>query len=70
MTPKEKAKHLFEEYSFFEIGGYNGKSEIKDMAKLCVDEILDFFNSLGWKLENGNGNVEFWQEVKSEIEKL
>jgi len=63
MTSKEKAKDLFEKYSFFEVGGYTGKSEIKDMCKLCVDEILPLLFA-DYKSQM------FWEEVKSEIDKL
>jgi len=74
MTSKEKAKELFEKYSFFEVGGYTGKHETKDMCKLCVDEIIDqweyidtYISDLGGKL---NPNLSYWMEVKSEIKKL
>ena len=62
MTPKEKAKELFEKY--YQIGKNHDFDYAKDCALIAVDEILDiaeFYN-----------DVEFiwWEEVKQEILKL
>ncbi len=76
MTPKEKAEDLFIIYV------NNGMSQIKpvinrvirkEMAKQCaliaVDEILDScpMYYTGFEYES---NLEYWQEVKTEIKKL
>ena len=67
MTPQEKAERLIYAYSTAVlIDSY----EAKLCALIAVDEILNLMiNSFKWD-ENHNGNVEYWQEVKEEIEKL
>jgi len=60
MTPKEKAKELYDkmyDYSLFE-------EEAKRCALIAVDEILSLYKA-NWNIENT-----YWQEVKQEIEKL
>lgn len=61
MTPKEKAKELFEKYAFVEIAYYTSKHEVKECALIAVNEIIDSHN---------NDNKWYWYEVKEEIEKL
>lgn len=68
MTPKEKAKELVEkihdELYFSLSDGYNSKDifiKAKQCALIAVDEILEIC-----PLQNDW----YWQEVKSEIEKL
>ncbi len=67
MTPKEKAKELFDRFYSIEpvqpiyIGMDKGQS--KQSALICVDEILE--NNYGAKFQ-----MIFWQEVKQEINKL
>ena len=69
MTAKEKAQELFDKYS-------KGKDEhgwhlceFDSCAKLCaliaVDEIIKLPNAIGI-----NDLIEYWEEVKQEIEKL
>lgn len=73
MTPKEKAQNLIIEYCNleFEIGGqYDGYLSIKihdakDCALIAVDEIIKIFDTIHFPL-----NLEYWQEVKQEIENL
>jgi hypothetical protein len=67
MTPKEKAEELVNKYwdditdLFFE--------EAKQCALIAVDEILKFTYSL--KFGNAlSDELEYWEEVKQEIEKL
>jgi hypothetical protein len=58
MTPKEKAKELFNKMDMV-VGG--GNYDAKEYASIAVDEIIKechFVNKI------------YWQEVKSEIEKL
>lgn len=71
MTPKEMALNLFQKYDTLCRDHTKGVS-IKDFAKECaliaVDEILsqDVFNyTSDW-----SNTIEYWQEVKEEIEKL
>jgi hypothetical protein len=60
MTPKEKAKELVEKYRISKAitEGYG-----KQCALIAVDEIL----SVVWYVPV---DIEYWQEVKKEIEKL
>ena len=63
MTPKEKAKELINKY----LQVYDGRViQAKQCALLAVDEILEIF-------EDTNGcdyRLEYWQEVKQELENL
>ena len=71
MTPKEKAKELFNKFDF--IYSYDGldimdeeftKEDRKQCALIAVNQIL----SLCW-----NGNMvamAYWQEVKQEIKEI
>ena len=46
------------------------RHDAKQCSLIAVDEILNFMiKSLKWDKET-NGNIEYWQEVKQEIEKL
>jgi hypothetical protein len=60
MTPKEKAQELFDKY--FEVT--NNYYQAKECALIAVDEIL----SVIWI--NLDDEVDYWAEVKQEIEKL
>ncbi len=59
MIPKEKAKELVKEYSW-----NADKSDAKQCALICVDEIL--YGSRLFYIEDYG----YWIEVKQEIEKL
>jgi hypothetical protein len=67
MTPKEKAKELYNKYSVYNV---NGKSimkigpEVKVFTLIAVDEILNEYWSHDTKRRD------WWKEVKQEIEKL
>ena len=69
MTPKEKAKELFDKYAneFDFDDTYRGyREQSKQCALIAVDEILSFIEDdrkeFSWK--------KYYQEVKQEIEKL
>lgn len=71
MTPKEKAEQLFNQYvdvipDNSEMTFADAKLMVKKSALIVVDEILGGMLSphLGWK------EVEYWEQVKAEIEKL
>ena len=72
MTPKEKAKELFNKYySYLKSNLMDDKEAIED-AKQCaliaVDEIIE---AIEWhEYETPNKEIRYWQEVKQEIEKL
>lgn len=65
MTPKEKANKLVEKY-FSTISGYQ---DAKQCALIAVDEILDI-DCCDMSEENFDKHIEYWQEVKKEIEAL
>jgi hypothetical protein len=63
MKPKDKAKDLIKQYCLLSYKGKEFEFEYyKKCALIAVDEILD---SVGT-----NYSVNYWQEVKQEIEKL
>lgn len=68
MNPKEKAKQLIEKYNLVvldtALGGSN--TRVKKCASIAVDEIMDYLN----KVMIPNPFVQYWQEVKKEIEHL
>ena len=65
MTPKEKAKELFDRFYGIEpvqpiyIGMDKGQS--KQCGLICVDEMLEFQDRI---------DVKYWKEVKKEINNL
>jgi hypothetical protein len=66
MTPKEKAKELFDKY-YTEVLDRDGTSamngfEAKQCALIAVDELL--------LLITYQPTIDYWNEVKQEIEKL
>ena len=75
MIPQEKAKELFEK--FYLISELNGscmitKHSAKQCALIAVDEIINNFGlrTNGQKFYTEYRAVEYYQEVKKEIEKL
>jgi len=71
MTPKEKAKELI--YKFYRIIPLDKMSIDFDVAKKCalisVAEILKT-NPYQWDGEDLNSTIDYWEEVKKEIEAL
>ncbi len=67
MTPKQKAEELIDKFTF-EIGNFNAKQ----CALIAIDEILNF----DLKAKNESQFIierrieEYWQEVRTELEKL
>ena len=68
MTPKDKAKELIKK--FYSIGAI----ECKQCALIAVDEIFEFMkmdDEYTETVSNANSKwVDYWEEVKKEIEKL
>ena len=62
MTPKEKAKELIDKYEFVYIQNYTSMFEVKECALIAVDELL--------LLVTYQPTIDYWNEVKQEIEKL
>lgn len=66
MTPKEKAKELFDKYQI--AGSQWYVDTTKKCALIAVDEIIE---AIDWHYyETPNNEIEYWEEVKHEIEKL
>ena len=74
MTPEKKAKELVEKFKDLVATDYQYNDEPilecqKQCAIIAVDEILSFMiNVLKWDIKH-NGNIEYWHEVKSKLEK-
>lgn len=75
MTPKEKAKELFDKFCLAiqtegnEFGYWTNTIQAKQCALIAVDLRLDgdfIFTSI----EYGKDSLEYWEEVKQEIENL
>jgi hypothetical protein len=67
MTPKEKAKELVEAMAF-SCRECDYESKAKQCALIAVEEIKE---AIFWHpFESPNFELEYWQEVKQEIEKL
>ena len=73
MIPKEKAKYLFD-YYFPLCGHIDPWGKSKQCALICVEEILNAnpIVPLEYMLESEalDKAREYWQSVKTEIEKL
>lgn len=65
MTPKEKAKELYDRYEFVYIQNYTSKYEVKQCALIAVDEILQLYAIDDFVLD-----YKFWNEVKQELNYL
>ena len=78
MTPKGKAKELYDKYEFVYIQNYTSKHEVKQCALIAVDEIMSEANwwhdtssyQESTDFEGGEKRLNYWQQVKTEIEKL
>jgi hypothetical protein len=68
MTPQEKAKQLVERYTNMAFN-FNSYSYDKRCALIAVDEILDV-DCCDMSEAYFYNHIEYWQEVKQEIEKL
>jgi hypothetical protein len=72
MTPKEKAKQLVEKFTNLYEGinlGFAKKHWAKQSALIAVDEILKAVNDPDDTFLSKDG-VDYWEEVKQEIENL
>ena len=82
MTPKEKAielvdkfnNHTVKELVYLKNGKViEGKTEAKQCALIAVDEMINYFSKESFMMaypEIAISELEYWQEVKQEIEKL
>ena len=73
MTPKEKAKELFGKYAMYLRANLRYDEEANEDAKECaliaVDEIIAS-NPIAFDEDDNCIAKQWWQEVKTEIEKL
>jgi hypothetical protein len=74
MTPKEKAEELFDKFRV-KVHDRNGTSamngfEAKQCALIAIDEILDLKHIVTLRRNMHEMELDFWDEVKEEIEKL
>lgn len=71
MTPKEKAKQLFNKYAMYLRANLMYDEEANEDAKECaliaVDEILNWHLEFLFISKDSVGH-QYWQEVKQEIE--
>ena len=79
MTPKEKAKELFDKFYFVNsesveliTGEYEmlfslHESDAKQCALIALDEIIEALELNSWQ---NTKQLEYYQEIKLEIEKL
>ena len=74
-TPKEKAEELVDKYYWTFGDGYLGQQHIQ-CAIIAVDEIFEHIDYIFQELEKDklpnkfDDEIEYWQEVKKEIELL
>ena len=70
MTPKEKARELVEKYDLT-LTYLESKSKAKRCALIAVDEITEVLeNDENVYLLGDSSYIDFWNEVKQEIENL
>jgi hypothetical protein len=75
MNAKEKAKELMAKFQFVYIPNYTSQHEVKECAIICVEEIMQateqaFIDDLEDANYSFSHTKEYWQQVKTEIEKL
>ena len=71
MTAQEKAKELYDNYEFVYIQNYTSKHEVKNCALIAVNEIENALidcAELSDSLQNMDRALNFWQNVRKEIE--
>jgi hypothetical protein len=67
MSPKEKAEQLVAQYRGF--GMQNENIASKQCALIAVDEVMYQLNVLPYGMEYLS-HIDYWEEVKQEIQKL
>jgi hypothetical protein len=71
MTPKEKAQELFDKYATYAVMWTGGIEVEKQNCKMCaliaVDLILTALDAHQWQ---NRQEINYWNEVKQEIQKL
>jgi hypothetical protein len=67
MTPKEKAEILLDKMKYPMDGVYIISHVANELALILVDEILEALHEHNWQ---NRLIIDFWKEVKHELEKL
>jgi hypothetical protein len=73
MTPQEKANKLVSKYFYYFPEFYNDREygynedKAKECALIAVDEVIESLHEHHWQNRNV---IEYYREVKQEIEKL
>ena len=72
MTPKEKAIELFDKFNKPDITHYPYVHNAQQCALIAVDELISGyeFDSLEIEHKRIMDNINFWDNVKQEIQKL
>jgi len=70
MTPKEKAQELFDRFNQPDRTNYPYVHNAQQCALIAVDEILDLKHIVTLRRNMHEMELDFWDEVKQEIEKL
>ena len=77
MTPKEKAKQLYDKMKFeteFNSQPSTVHGMCKKLALVCVDEVISQWDYIDTYLADLNGelnpNLKYWHEVKTELSLL
>jgi hypothetical protein len=73
MTPKEKAKELYNKYEFVYIQNYTSKHEVKQCVIILIDELLNMWYNICHSLSvdfSSTANTIYWESVKEEINKI
>ena len=69
MTPKEKAQELFDKFNNPDTTHYPYVHNAQQCALIAVDEIIKA-NPYEINKTDMDSTIDYWQEVKQEIEKL
>jgi len=70
MTPEDKAIELYEKYDSLFIAPYKKHKDTKQCALIAVDYIITSNPHSNPFNTNVYSTMSYWQEVKTEIEKL
>jgi hypothetical protein len=67
MTPKEKAEELLDKMKYPMDGVYIISHIANELALISVDEVIEALHEHHWQ---NRLIIDYWQEVKNELEKL
>jgi hypothetical protein len=67
MTPKEKAEELVNKMKYPLHGVYIISHVANELALIAVDEVIEALHEHHWQ---NRLTIDYWKEVKKEIEKL